>query len=70
MFNNVTNLYVCINRCTIQCKEHDLLIKTVKIDTFLDVRMVACEGGHNTPLSVKGSGLLKHESSLRSAWYL
>lgn len=39
-------------------------------DTVFDVRAVASEGGHNSPLTVKGSGLLQLESSLRFAWYL
>lgn len=53
-------------KSTVQQKDDDSLITKVKRDTFFDVLVVAWYGGHNIPPMVKGSALLRLESSLRS----
>ena len=45
-------------------------METVNIDTLLEVRGVACEGGDSVLIREKDSGWMEPEPSVRSAWYL
>ena len=45
-------------------------METVNMDTVLEVRGVACEGGDSVLNREKDSGLIGPDPSVRSAWYL